>query len=94
MWATDSLAKSVPDAGDHNAENYKSYRRRLDFFELQCNRRGPHCITEGVVLVAGRRVGRHRGHGPPSAREGICASSRVLGPAVQVHAGGGAAKTV
>lgn len=45
------LAKNAPDAGDLNVETYKSYKRRLDLFELQCSRHGPDCVTEGALLV-------------------------------------------
>lgn len=33
------LAKSAPDAAGLTSDNYKSHRRRLELFDLQCKRR-------------------------------------------------------
>lgn len=79
------LAKSAPGAGDISVETYRSYRRRLDLFELQCSRRGTGWRPGGspivVVFVAERSLGRIRGHGLALARDGAgpCASLCILG---------------
>lgn len=50
----------APDAGDLNAENSRSFRRKLDLFELHCARRGPDCVTEGALLVLSSLRGEER----------------------------------
>ena len=45
------LAKSVPDASNLTAENYRNFRRRVEVFERCCRRRGAECISEGAPLL-------------------------------------------
>ena len=48
------LAKACPDAEGLNQKSYRSYRRRLELFEKQCERRGHETMVEGAYLVVSR----------------------------------------
>ena len=45
------LAKAAPSAIGLNQKTYRAYRRRLDLFSRQCERRGNSVSVEGAYLV-------------------------------------------
>ena len=45
------LAKAAPIADDLTQSNYRSFRKRLELFALQCRRRSKDAEVEGALLV-------------------------------------------
>ena len=45
------LAKAAPSADGLSQKNYRSFRRRLELFSLQCRRRSKDAEIEGALLV-------------------------------------------
>ena len=45
------LARSCPDSAGLSQLNYRSFRRRIDVFEMCCRRRGVGVIAEGALLL-------------------------------------------
>ena len=45
------LAKAAPSAQGLTQKTYRSYRRRLDLFSRQCQRRGSSVAIEGAFLI-------------------------------------------
>ena len=45
------LARSCPDSTGLSQMNYRSFRQRIDVFEMCCRRRGPHVVSEGALLL-------------------------------------------
>ena len=45
------LARSCPDSTGLSQMNYRSFRRRIDVFEMCCRRRGVGVIAEGALLL-------------------------------------------
>ena len=48
------LAKACPSSENLNQKTYRSYRRRLELFKKQCDRRGHDATIEGAFLVINR----------------------------------------
>ena len=48
------LAKAAPSPEGLNQKNYRNFRRRMELFKMQCNRRGRDAMVEGALLVISR----------------------------------------